>query len=40
MRIILDGESIEEFKYAIEFANHTCLNQVMEGSYECEYCNP
>lgn len=40
MRIINEGESMESFKYAIEFFNHKCMNQVMEGSYECEYCNP
>ncbi len=20
--------------------DHECLNQIMDGDYECEYCNP
>lgn len=24
----------------IEEFHHECLNQIMEGSYECEWCNP
>jgi hypothetical protein len=35
------------WKWAIEFhiatkelRDHHCLNQVMDGDYECEYCNP
>ena len=23
-----------------ELVEHECLNQVMEGDYDCEYCNP
>jgi len=35
--IILARHSLET--RSIEF-NHHCMNQVMEGSYECEVCNP
>lgn len=24
----------------IEEFDHKCLNQVMDGDYECEWCNP
>jgi len=33
----------DELHYGIaerHYRRHWCLNQVMEGSYECEVCNP
>jgi hypothetical protein len=32
--------SISNYKQTIGFRNHRCLNQIMDGNYECEWCNP
>lgn len=32
-----------DFSFTImskEYKDHFCLNQIMEGNYDCEVCNP
>jgi len=40
MRIKIFKWYIDWIMTPVAYAEHKCLNQIMEGTYSCEYCYP